>query len=113
VYLDDLQKQILGAREKLIREEKEFLHQLLEQLKECISALAQLCEHIARCDLYTGQAHQAMQKRYCKPQLTKESVLQITGARHPVIEEHLPTHEQFISNDLEIGITTRRGGHEQ
>jgi DNA mismatch repair protein MutS len=57
---------------------------------------------VAEADLLACFAHLAAARRYVRPQLVKEPVLEAVAARHPVIEQWMEeTREgRFIANDL-------------
>ena len=41
-----------------------------------------------------------IKNNYCCPSLKSDNFIDIKGARHPVIEKHLPDDSPYISNDL-------------
>ncbi len=57
---------------------------------------------MAEADLLTNFAHLAALRRYVRPKLAEEPVLEAVAARHPVIEQWMEeTREgRFIANDL-------------
>ena len=57
---------------------------------------------IAEADLLACFAHLAAARRYVRPKLDEEPVLEAVAARHPVIEQWMEeTREgRFIANDI-------------
>jgi DNA mismatch repair protein MutS len=49
-------------------------------------------------------AHLSIQKKYCKPTLVEEAVLNIKDGRHPVVENLLPASDRFVGNDLKMDV---------
>jgi DNA mismatch repair protein MutS len=61
----------------------------------------------AEADLLANFAHLAAGRRYMRPKIAEEPVLEAIGARHPVIEQWMEeTREgRFIANDLYLSAT--------
>jgi len=53
-------------------------------------------------DIFSGQAILAKEKWYIRPEFINWKIMEIVGWRHPVIEEFLPTDQQFIPNWISI-----------
>ena len=53
-------------------------------------------------DFLTSLAFLAIKRNYTKPVLSKNSIIDISDGRHPVVERLLPTTEKFIPNDTFI-----------
>ena len=58
-----------------------------------------------RLDVLSTFAHLAIQKKYCKPILLEDAVLDVFDGRHPVVEYLLPASERFVGNDLQMDVT--------
>ena len=65
---------------------------------------------VAEADLLACFAHLAAARRYVRPKLAEEPVLEAVAARHPVIEQWMEeTREgRFIANDLYLNARPRR-----
>lgn len=101
-YLDQLQIQLLWARDKLAKQEFILLKQLQADITIEYHHLAQLAEAVAYLDVYTSMGIFAKQHQYTQPTLTAKDQTNIIQARHPVIEAQLGVTESFIPNDLHI-----------
>jgi len=67
---------------------------------------------VAEADLLANFAHLAAGRRYVRPQLVEEPVIEAVAGRHPVIEQWMEeTREgRFISNDSTCARRGRMGG---
>lgn len=98
--LKEYEEQILGAEEKILNLEMRLYNELIAALSEYIKPV-QLNAHLtARLDVLLCFASVALKNYYVKPSLTSDSVIDIKGGRHPVIEKHLPPGEDYITNDV-------------
>ncbi|MDX2211161.1 MAG: DNA mismatch repair protein MutS [Sphingopyxis sp.] len=71
-------------------------------------AIARSCDALARIDVAAAHADHAMTHGWCRPGLTDDNVLAITGGRHPVVEAALAARsEQFVPNDLALSPSDR------
>ncbi len=103
IYLDELQHKVLSAQFQLRSREQALIEEAKAKLLSVVSALQQIADGIAWLDIYTSHALFALAKKYVKPELISEWVLDIIEGRHPVIEEYLPHDQDFIPNDLSVG----------
>jgi len=101
-YLENLQVNILKAKDDLRALEFELLQQAQQKITGGIQELNEFSEWIARLDLFVSQALLAKEKHFVKPEFIDEDTLTIVEWRHPVIEKYLPRDQQFIPNDLKL-----------
>ncbi len=101
-YLENLETDILKAKDNLRTLEFQLLHQAQQKISEGIQWLHELAEKIARLDLFVSQALLSQEKHFSKPEFIPWSRLTIVEWRHPVIEKYLPLDQQFIPNDLQL-----------
>ncbi|MCX6825009.1 MAG: hypothetical protein NTY80_02180 [candidate division SR1 bacterium] len=99
-YLENLEINILKARDDLRKLEYELLKQAQEKILRGIQELHEFPEKIAWLDVFVSQAILAKEKHFVKPQFIEKDILTIVEGRHPVIEKYLPLDQQFIANDL-------------
>ena len=98
--LKQYEEKITGAEEKILRIESELYDQLLLALQDYIAAI-QINGHVlAVLDCLCCFADNAIRFNYKKPELHDGLALELTGSRHPVIEQHLPAGETYIDNDI-------------
>ena len=101
-YLDQLQIELLWAKDKLAKQEFLILKDLQTHITSEYHHLAQLAEAVAYLDVYTSMGIFAKQHQYCQPTITSSSWCDILQGRHPVIEAQLGVMDSFIPNDLKI-----------
>jgi len=102
-YLDNIQWNIISARDQLEIKEHEILVQLQEKAIEYVKCLYSLSDKIAWLDLFTSHALFAREHRFVKPEINEGKIVEIVWWRHPVIEAFLPKDQPFIPNNLSIG----------
>lgn len=64
--------------------------------------IAETAAALARIDVAAGQAERAAEGGWCRPSITEDNALTITGGRHPVVEAALTKSgdgERFVAND--------------
>ena len=100
--LKDYERKILTAHERSIEIEKRIFAELRKHVLENASRIRRSSSAAAEADLLACFAHLAATRRYTRPRLVDEPVLEAAAARHPIIEQWLEdTREgRFIPNDL-------------
>jgi len=100
--LKDYEQKILGAEEKILEIENRIFAELLIQLAEYVQPIQLNSQLIARLDCLLSFAKSAISNRYIKPILNDSYSIDIKNGRHPVIEKHLPSGEEYIANDIKL-----------
>jgi DNA mismatch repair protein MutS len=100
--LKEYERKILTAHDRSIEIEKRLFAELRTFVLEAASRIRRSSSIVAEADVLASFAHLAALRRYVRPQLVEENVLEAVGARHPVIEQWMEeTREgRFIANDL-------------
>jgi DNA mismatch repair protein MutS len=100
--LKEYERKILTAHERSIEIEKRIFAELRRAVLEAAGRIRRTSAAVAEADLLTNFAHLAALRRYVRPVLAEEPVLEAVAARHPVIEQWMEeTREgRFIANDL-------------
>jgi DNA mismatch repair protein MutS len=100
--LKEYERKILTAHDRSIEIERRIFSDLRRNVLEAASRIRRSSATVAEVDLLANFAHLAAQRRYVRPRLTDELVLEAVQARHPVIECWMEeTREgRFIANDL-------------
>jgi len=73
-----------------------------------IEPIQRNAQAIARLDVLLNFAVLAGKNRYVRPQIDRSDVIDIKGGRHPVIEQHLPIGEDYITNDVYLDSETQQ-----
>lgn len=96
--LKNIENQILGAEEKVIKLELGAFKKIREEIADNVKRLQKTAEAVSILDVLSSFAQVAEDMNYCKPVINKDGIIDIKEGRHPVIEKMLPTGE-FIAND--------------
>jgi DNA mismatch repair protein MutS len=105
--LKEYERKILTAHDRSIEIEKRIFAELRKTVLEAAGRIRRSSAVVAEADLLTCFAHLAALRRYVRPEVAEEPVLEAVAARHPVIEQWLEeTREgRFIPNDLYLSAT--------
>ena len=100
--LKEYERKILTAHDRSIEIEKRIFVELRRSVLDAAGRIRRSSAAVAEADLLTNFAHLAAARKYVRPQLIEEPVLEAVAARHPVIEQWMEeTREgRFIANDL-------------
>jgi DNA mismatch repair protein MutS len=100
--LKDYERKILSAHDRCIEIEKRIFAELRKFVLDSAGRIRRSSAAVAEADLLACFAHLAAARRYVRPRLAEEPVLEAVGARHPVIEQWMEeTREgRFIANDV-------------
>jgi DNA mismatch repair protein MutS len=100
--LKEYEVKILTAHDRCIEIEKRIFASLRLAVLDAAGRIRKSSAAVAEADLLANFAHLAALRRYTRPRLTEEPVLEAVAARHPVIEQWMEeTREgRFIANDL-------------
>jgi DNA mismatch repair protein MutS len=98
--LKEYEEQILGAEEKIFALEASLYNALVSDLVEYIKPIQLNAQLIAQLDVLLCFACTAIKNYYVKPAIDTNSIIDIKGGRHPVIEKNLPPGEEYITNDV-------------
>jgi len=100
--LKDYERKILTAHDRCIEIEKRIFIELRKTVLEAAGRIRRTSAVVAEADLLANFAHLAALRRYVRPIIVHEPVLEAVAGRHPVIEQWMEdTREgRFIANDL-------------
>jgi DNA mismatch repair protein MutS len=100
--LKEYERKILTAHERSIEIEKRVFAELRGAVLEAAARIKRSSASVAEADLLASFAHMAAERRYARPHLVDEPVIEAIAGRHPVIEQWLEeTREgRFIPNDI-------------
>jgi len=100
--LKEYERKILTAHDRSIEIEKRIFVDLRKNVLEAAARIRRSSASVAESDLLANFAHLAALRRYVRPVIAEEPVLEAVAGRHPVIEQWMEdTREgRFIPNDL-------------
>ena len=100
--LKDLETQVLTAKDRLATLEYQIFTELREFLIEQAARVQITAAAVAATDALCSLAAVAVQRGYCRPEITLGNEIHITDGRHPVVEQMLKD-SLFVPNDTHLG----------
>lgn len=101
--LKDHESAVLGAEEKAYALESDLFVRLRSHVASQASSLLGTARAIAELDVLASLADVAIRRRYVRPQVVEEDVMEIKNGRHPVVE----VAGLFVPNDVCLDDGTR------
>ena len=105
--LKELETQVLTAKDRLVALEYQIFTQLREHLATQACRVQASAAAVAAADCLCSLANVAVQRGYCRPEMTMGSELEIRDGRHPVVEVMLKD-ALFVPNDTSLGCDERQ-----
>jgi len=100
--LKELEEQVLTAKERLTALEYQIFSQLREHLAAQAVRVQTSAAAVAAVDVLCSLAAVAVQRGYCRPEITLTNEISISEGRHPVVEQMLQD-TLFVPNDTQLG----------
>ena len=100
--LKELENQVLNAKERLTALEYQLFTTLREHLAQQAARVQLSASAVAAADVLCSLATVAVQRGYCRPEITLGSEISIVDGRHPVVEQMLKD-TLFVPNDTHLG----------
>lgn len=97
--LKAFEDKVLSANERALAREKAIYEDIMNALLPYIQVLQRNANAVAQLDVLASFAERAEALNYIQPQFTSEAGLEITGGRHPVVEQ---IAQPFIANDASL-----------
>ena len=99
--LEEYERKVVGAEERLRRREAELFDELLGQVAAHQAAIARTAQSLALVDVLCALAEVAQKYQYVRPQIQRRRILRIREGRHPVVEA-MAGRAGFVPNDCEL-----------
>lgn len=90
---------ILHAEERILALEARLLDEVRQETVAASSLILHDAELVARTDCLLSFARTALKRRYVRPSVNGDGILEIVEGRHPVLEAVRP-EERFVPNDV-------------
>ena len=100
--LKELEDQVLTAKDRLTALEYQIFTRLREHLAMQAARVQQSAAAAAAADALCSLATVAVQRGYCRPEITLDGQIHIKDGRHPVVEVMLKD-SLFVPNDTVLG----------
>ncbi len=104
--LKEFETKILSAEEKIFEIEQNLFAEMKIRITGFLEQIQANAELISTLDCLLSFATVSKEKNYTKPIIDDSETLEITGGRHPVVEEFLPTGEKFTANSTLLNTTS-------
>ena len=99
---------ISEAGGRALAAEDSHFEELVGEVCAAREAIAATAAALARLDVCAGNAERAAEGDWCKPEVSDETALNISGGRHPVVEAALAkTGDRFVANDCSLAPDNR------
>ena len=99
--LKKFEDETLTAHDRSIALEQALFEKVRQTLLPHLAGFQELAYGLARVDVLSGLAVLAQERRYCRPTIVDDRVLEIVDGRHPVLEQQLGS--EFVANDVRFG----------
>ena len=100
--LKELEEKILTAQDRIAVVEARLYSALVAEVGNFIGAIKRNATVAAHLDVLSSFTRVAIENRYNRPVVDDSLVLELTEARHPVIEKQLPPGEVYITNSVRL-----------
>ena len=98
--LKQYEEKILTAEDRIYAIETRLYGELITKIQQQIPDIQCNSRILAKLDVLSGFAEQAVEHHYCRPQMNEGKALDIRQGRHPVIETLMPAGEEYVPNDV-------------
>jgi DNA mismatch repair protein MutS len=99
--LKEWEAKILGADERSKELEKDLFTKLREEVAKWVEPVQRTAESVSAVDVLASLAEVAATNDYVRPSVDESTRIDVKKARHPAVEQLLPSG-QFVPNDLLI-----------
>jgi len=100
--LEEKERLILAADEIIERIEKAEFETLISGCLSLFSDFLELATEVASLDYHLSLTICKEEYQWVCPEIRDDGKIQLTDARHPVVEAFLPIGERFVPNSLEL-----------
>jgi DNA mismatch repair protein MutS len=97
--LKEYEEKVLTAQERALGLELELFEQIRAQIASQTNRILNTADVLATLDFLASLAELASSRRYVRPNLVDEPILEIREGRHPVLDQTLPPGT-FVPNDI-------------
>ncbi len=106
--LKEYEEKILTAQERIDAIQARLYSELVAATATYIPSLQLNASLLAKLDVLLSFTRVAQENHYCRPVVDDSLEVNLTEARHPVIEKQLPPGEPYISNSITLDNNTNQ-----
>ncbi|MDB5294683.1 MAG: mismatch repair protein MutS [Phycisphaerales bacterium] len=99
--LKAFENEALTASDRSVSLEQQLFEKVRQALLPHVGSFQALALGLARVDVLSALASLAAERRYCRPTVTEDRVLDVVDGRHPVLDIQLGS--EFVANDTKFG----------
>ena len=112
--LIELDNDVRGAADRAAGIEAEIVANLIAKVSAISDDLIATAEMLATVDVWAALAECATEYGWVRPEISGDQTFDVRGGRHPVVEMILRARgDQFVKNDCELGVSSRRASAER
>ncbi len=97
--LKEYEDRVLNARDQILMLETELFNELRMTVAATADRIQKISRAVAVLDCINALAVAALEHNYVCPSVDEGEEIEISGGRHPVVEQMLPPGERFVAND--------------
>ena len=101
--LKKIEGEILGANDKILALEQAVFSEVRDYIGTRLEKIQETAAAVAETDALCSYANVSIENNFVKPEMTLDSVIDIKGGRHPVIEKML-RDRPFTPNDTYLDL---------
>ncbi len=98
--LEDFEKDVTSALDKLVKLEKEIFEAICRQIADHSFLVLDIAKRLAQIDVFSSLAWVSLQENFVRPELRDEKIISIKGSWHPLIKANIT--ESFITHDIHL-----------
>ncbi len=91
---------VLNAEDRIREIENRLFYQVCAEINQYTADILQTARSLAAMDVLAALAETAAVNGYVRPEISEDSVIDIIGGRHPVVEQMLDKEKRFVPNDI-------------
>ncbi len=99
--LKAFENEALGAHDRAVALEQSLFERIRQTLLPHVASFQELAHGLARVDVLAAMAMLAHERKYCRPTVVEDRILEIIDGRHPVLDGQLGG--EFVANDAHFG----------
>jgi DNA mismatch repair protein MutS len=96
----NFEKEMISAKEKLSKLEREIFNELVLEVEKTSATILKLASYLGLYDAMVSLAVVALNENFSRPIFSKEKLLEVQSAWHPLIKANI--NDQFVCHNLKL-----------
>ena len=97
--LKEMEAKVLGAEEKITAREYDLFCGVRDEIACQSAKIITVAQAVAKLDVVSALAEVAQNNHFVRPIVDSDTIIDIKGGRHPVVEKLMGSSSNFIPND--------------